>query len=108
MGTTICKLCRNNSPIGSCSCLIARCARSSVQIDPEYVRVICPDCNGNGEIKCDRGGVNCCYESSDGKTPCYCEHGIGYRTMAANIRGWPMTSQAAALASQGNETDGGA
>lgn len=84
----VCELCGNNSPIGSCTCLEAECkrcdgmgeweegplpARHATQMEPEYDRVICPDCDGTGWIKCDRGGVYCRFASHDRKVPCYCD-----------------------------------
>lgn len=48
-------------------------ARSSTQIDPEYRRVICPDCNGDGRID-ETARLEQIEELGDPRTP---EFGVG-------------------------------
>jgi len=72
-------------------------ARSPVQESPDYNRIICPDCEGSGWIKCDgpRSTAPICrFESGIGdrdNVPCYCE-AAWERQQEANASEPPMSA----------------
>jgi len=98
MSAEVCGMCGETA---DCRCIEADCrrcgglgewdegplpARSIVQIDPEYLTVECPDCAGEGRIKCDRQGCNCPYADLHGRVPCYCEIARAHQQESADVR----------------------